>query len=70
MVRPGAMCGSVIVGGKHCGFAGECEHKRDAGECPKCGQNGWLANDDDGGLTICENCGWDVEAEGYIEGRG
>ncbi len=41
-----------------------------AGECPQCGQNGWLANNDDGELTICENCGWDVDAEGYIEGRG
>lgn len=27
MVRPGAMCGSVIVGGKLCGHAGECQHK-------------------------------------------
>lgn len=27
-IRPGAMCGHVIVGGEHCGFAGECEHKK------------------------------------------
>lgn len=27
MVRPGAMCGSVIVGGEFCGHAGECPHK-------------------------------------------
>jgi hypothetical protein len=27
MVRPGAMCGAVIVGGKLCGHAGECQHK-------------------------------------------
>lgn len=27
MVRPGAMCGAVIVGGKFCGHAGECQHK-------------------------------------------
>jgi hypothetical protein len=27
MARPGAMCGSVIVGGKLCGHDGECQHK-------------------------------------------
>ena len=27
MVRPGAMCGEVIVGGEFCGHAGECPHK-------------------------------------------
>lgn len=27
MVRRGAMCGSVIVGGKYCGHGGECQHK-------------------------------------------
>lgn len=27
MVRPGAMCGAVIVGGEFCGHAGECPHK-------------------------------------------
>lgn len=27
-IRAGAMCGSVIVGGKLCGFAGKCEHQR------------------------------------------
>lgn len=27
-IRPGAMCGSVIIGNKSCGFAGECEHQR------------------------------------------
>ncbi|GHC72931.1 hypothetical protein GCM10007320_09160 [Pseudorhodoferax aquiterrae] len=30
MFRPGVMCGSVIVGGKLCGFAGDCTHKRAA----------------------------------------
>lgn len=28
MIRPGAMCGSVIVGGKLCGHNGPCEHRR------------------------------------------
>lgn len=27
MVRRGAMCGSVIVGGKFCGHPGDCQHK-------------------------------------------
>ena len=27
LIRPGAMCGSVIVGGKLCGFDGACPHK-------------------------------------------
>lgn len=27
MIRPGAMCGQVIVGGKLCGYSGECQHK-------------------------------------------
>jgi hypothetical protein len=31
MVRPGAMCSKVIVGGKLCGFTGQCEHQRNAG---------------------------------------
>lgn len=26
-VRPGAMCGEVIVGGEFCGHVGECQHK-------------------------------------------
>ena len=28
LIRPGAMCGSVIVGGVLCGFKGKCEHQR------------------------------------------
>lgn len=28
MIRPRAMCGSVIVGGKLCGAAFECEHQQ------------------------------------------
>lgn len=28
VVRPGAMCASIIVGGVQCGSSGECEHKR------------------------------------------
>ena len=28
LLRPGVMCGSVIVGGKLCGHNGECQHKR------------------------------------------
>jgi hypothetical protein len=31
-IRPGAMCGSVIVGGELCGFEGECEHQRRTGD--------------------------------------
>ena len=27
MIQPGAMCGHIIVGLKHCGFGGDCEHK-------------------------------------------
>lgn len=27
MIAPRAMCGSVIVGLKYCGFSGECQHK-------------------------------------------
>ena len=27
MVRPGAMCGAVIVGGVYCGHDGNCQHK-------------------------------------------
>jgi DNA segregation ATPase FtsK/SpoIIIE-like protein len=30
LIRPGAMCGSVIVGGELCGFKGKCEHQRAA----------------------------------------
>ncbi|MGB6096404.1 MAG: hypothetical protein WBF95_08915 [Comamonas thiooxydans] len=26
---PGAMCGHIIVSGKQCGFAGQCEHQRE-----------------------------------------
>lgn len=29
MIAPGAMCGSVIVGMKYCGYTGECQHKRE-----------------------------------------
>lgn len=28
MIHPGAMCGSVIVGGQFCGNVGPCEHQR------------------------------------------
>lgn len=27
LVKPNAMCPYIIVGGKHCGFSGSCEHK-------------------------------------------
>lgn len=27
MVRPGAVCGKVIVGMEFCGYSGECPHK-------------------------------------------
>ena len=30
MVRYGAMCGSVIVGGVYCGHEGACQHKQAA----------------------------------------
>jgi hypothetical protein len=33
LVHAGAMCRHVIVGGKHCGYAGACDHKRDAAPC-------------------------------------
>lgn len=28
MIRPGAMCGKIIVGMKYCGYSGECPHKQ------------------------------------------
>lgn len=28
MIKPGALCGKCIVGGKFCGHDGDCEHKR------------------------------------------
>ncbi|PVY68611.1 hypothetical protein C7440_1022 [Pusillimonas noertemannii] len=28
-IRPGFMCGYVIVGGKYCGYLGECPHKQE-----------------------------------------
>jgi hypothetical protein len=31
VIRPGAMCGAVIVGGELCGFKGKCEHQRPLG---------------------------------------
>lgn len=31
MIQPGAMCGSVIVGGEFCGHGGPCEHQRKGG---------------------------------------
>lgn len=33
------------------------------GECPRCYQNSWLANHDDGELTVCENCGFDTSVD-------
>lgn len=33
-IAPGAMCGSIIVGMKYCGFAGECQHKEVVTEPP------------------------------------
>lgn len=36
-IRPGAMCGSVIVGMEFCGFKGKCEHQRFAVEEPALG---------------------------------
>lgn len=27
MIRPGAMCGKIIVGMRYCGYKGECPHK-------------------------------------------
>lgn len=27
MIRPGVMCGAVIVGGEFCGSSKECQHK-------------------------------------------
>lgn len=27
MIRPGAMCGKIIVGMKYCGSRDECQHK-------------------------------------------
>ena len=30
MVRPGVMCGAVIVGGIYCGHEGACQHKQPA----------------------------------------
>jgi hypothetical protein len=31
-LAPGVMCGLVVVGGKHCGFDGACEHKGVTGQ--------------------------------------
>lgn len=36
----------------------------DDSDCPKCGQN-WWEEGSHGGLTLCGNCGWDTDAEGY-----
>ena len=36
LIRRGAMCSQVIVGGKLCGYSGKCEHQRCGcreGEC-------------------------------------
>ena len=31
LIRRGAMCSQIIVGGKLCGYDGACEHQRAAG---------------------------------------
>lgn len=33
---PGVMCGSIIVGAKHCGHDGPCEHKVEFRDCAAC----------------------------------
>jgi hypothetical protein len=35
-IGPGAMCGSIIVGAKHCGFKGPCKHKVEFDDCAAC----------------------------------
>jgi hypothetical protein len=30
LIRRGAMCSQIIVGGKLCGYSGKCEHQRAA----------------------------------------
>jgi len=35
-IAPGAMCGSIIVGAKHCGHDGACEHKVEFIDCAAC----------------------------------
>lgn len=47
-IRPGAICGSVIVGMELCGFKGQCEHQRASSvmrECAnaECGWKGGLS---------------------------
>lgn len=44
MIQPGAMCGSVIVGGQFCGNAGPCEHKMIAAK--------WYAIKQEGGEVV------------------
>ena len=62
MKRPGAICGSVIVGGNLCGYAGECEHKQ-----PPCKHENreCTYESDDGEFERwrCNDCGerWGVE---------
>ena len=60
MIQRGAMCGSVIVGGKLCGHNGTCKHQRHEVEDPyweaKCRACGWRGSSQDcnGELAIAD----------------
>ena len=51
MLAPNAMCAAIIVGGKFCGNAGPCDHKRNG--IPK-----WYAIAHEGGAVVAtgETC--------------
>jgi hypothetical protein len=78
LIQPGAMCGSVIVGGELCGFKGQCEHQRPHGvdACATCGgaRGGVPGNENMvDGKPMCDYCHADAGVPGVYfqdpEGR-
>ena len=53
LIFKGAMCGHVIVGGRKCGYVGDCEHKRSASEATAPAQPAWHDAPTVPGLWMC-----------------
>ena len=54
LIFKGAMCGHVIVGGRKCGYVGDCEHKRSASEATAPAQPAWHDAPTVPGVWICD----------------
>ena len=54
LIFKGAMCGHVIVGGRKCGYVGDCEHKRSASEATAPAQPAWHDAPTCSGLWFCD----------------